>query len=461
MMHLNATANRLRALTFTTWSRHTRRTASTYVWGNADHGQLGLPTGTPSVVSESDTFGTLCANPTEVDRFHNVRLETAAISSSHTAFIRRSDGALFTCGHNVHGQLGLGSGDDDNGEPVSTSIDYPNQVQGLPPVISVACGARHTLAVTHDGLVFSFGCNKYGQLGLSDSHHHSDETNPMKTKPQLVRSLAEDGRRIVAVAAGDDFSVALSDTGRVFTWGAAHYGALGHEDVNNNSTASTTGMSFFQRFTSGSSVSDFDDNPRLVRALMSQKITAIYSGRRHVMAIERGGKIVYAWGHGRHFLLGTESETDEALPVRTLHGLNGKTIKKLAVGNNHLIILTTDGAVYTLGENEHGCLGLGERQMFLQVCSTPTRILELGGLARDIAAGWNVSAAVLADGTVKMWGCGKAGALAKGLQENNVDYWAPSDIGESDGDGHVKTKISKASRIFVGSGGNSVIMTAD
>lgn len=34
-------------------------------------------------------------------------------------------------------------------------------------IVKVVCGYRHNLMLTSDGNVYSWGCNKYGQLGIT------------------------------------------------------------------------------------------------------------------------------------------------------------------------------------------------------------------------------------------------------------------------------------------------------
>ncbi|KAG6958131.1 hypothetical protein JG687_00009572 [Phytophthora cactorum] len=71
----------------------------------------------------------------------------------------------------------------------------------------VACGEYHSLALSSDGRVFSWGCSTYGKLGR-----------------------ASDGERYVVrrIAAGKDHSLAISSDGAVFTWGRGDSGQLGH-----------------------------------------------------------------------------------------------------------------------------------------------------------------------------------------------------------------------------------------
>lgn len=56
--------------------------------------------------------------------------------------------------------------------PVVPAVDRhaPIKVHGLDSVhvAKVACGWRHSAAVTDNGRVFSWGWSKYGQLGVGD-----------------------------------------------------------------------------------------------------------------------------------------------------------------------------------------------------------------------------------------------------------------------------------------------------
>jgi len=67
-------------------------------------------------------------------------------------------GAVYAWGRNDKGQLGLGD---------TTDKIFPTQVRSLrnQKICFVACGAEHTVCLTEDGGVFSFGSGQYGQLG--------------------------------------------------------------------------------------------------------------------------------------------------------------------------------------------------------------------------------------------------------------------------------------------------------
>lgn len=73
-------------------------------------------------------------------------------------------------------------------------------------------------------IVYTWGEGSRGQLG------HGDCT-PWKNTPQPVEALR--GKSIKVIAAGDGYSVFVSDSGMLMTCGDGTFGCLGHGDWNN------------------------------------------------------------------------------------------------------------------------------------------------------------------------------------------------------------------------------------
>lgn len=92
-------------------------------------------------------------------------------------------------------------------------------------ILSVSCGHCHTLAVTNNG-VYAWGSSQFGQLGLGKILQCS--------APELIVSLAQEV--IVDAVAGQYHSVALTADGRVFTWGWGVHGQLGHGNTDQKMT---------------------------------------------------------------------------------------------------------------------------------------------------------------------------------------------------------------------------------
>ena len=78
--------------------------------------------------------------------------------------ITTKTGQVYTMGRGTQGQLG-------HGEKQNTTI--PTLVTMLPKqVIQVSCGLNHTFALTHDGLLYGWGKNESGQLGVDTRQAH-------------------------------------------------------------------------------------------------------------------------------------------------------------------------------------------------------------------------------------------------------------------------------------------------
>ena len=83
-----------------------------------------------------------------------------AAGSDHT-ICTTTDGSVFTWGDGTHGRLGLG--DDRSNKLVPTQVRGKLQNKA---VLQVAAGDHHSTCVTGDGLVYSWGGNTDGQLGI-------------------------------------------------------------------------------------------------------------------------------------------------------------------------------------------------------------------------------------------------------------------------------------------------------
>lgn len=129
-------------------------------------------------------------------------------------------GIAFTWGDNRFGQLGR--------EPVVKEENgRPYPVKGLVghEVTQVSAGMHHSLALVAPGLVWSWGRNKSGQLGVGD---YRDRIHPVKVcHPPVTDNPEESGfqlgankdGQIISVSAGTDSSVAAALNSNIWQWG--------------------------------------------------------------------------------------------------------------------------------------------------------------------------------------------------------------------------------------------------
>lgn len=89
----------------------------------------------------------------------------------------------------------------------------------------VSCGYNFGFFISSQGLVYSVGKdNQDGQLGLG--HVYPNDI------PELVTCFKEAGERIDSIECGFRHSIARSTLGKVYTWGWNKYGQLGHGHEN-------------------------------------------------------------------------------------------------------------------------------------------------------------------------------------------------------------------------------------
>ena len=164
-----------------------------YTWGCGWGGRLGHGAGQEFVNPGQGV-------PKKVEGLCNV---TDIAAGEVHALAVTGGGAVYSWGSNSSGQLG-------GGESRST----PSMVHGVSGVVAVATGCSHSFALGKDGTVMVSGCNRFGQLGLGDTDNRSVFTK--------VPSLCG----VVDIDGGNRHTIAVTTRGEVFTWGEGW--AIGH-----------------------------------------------------------------------------------------------------------------------------------------------------------------------------------------------------------------------------------------
>jgi len=262
-------------------------------------------------------------------------------------------------------------------------------------IIALAVGNNHSLALKSDGTVLVWGYNGYGQLG--------DGTTTKNSVPQLL----QDGNgvpiiNIVAIAAGASHSLALKSDGTLLAWGYNGYGQLGD---------GTTTQRYRVRIV-------VDESFIPVTGL-----AAIAADGEHSLALMSDGS-VRAWGRNDNGQLGNGTTVNQRHPVRVIdtnyYPLTNVTA--IAAGGRHSLALKSDGRVYSWGDNNNGQLGDGgwsdQKRAQWVTDSTGADIDNVTA----ISAGTDHSLALKADGTLLSWGDNYYEQLGNGT---NGDYSTP------------------------------------
>jgi alpha-tubulin suppressor-like RCC1 family protein len=198
----------------------------------------------------------------------------------------------------------------------------------------------------------------------------------------------------VAVDAGDHHTVALKSDGTVRTWGDNAYGQLG----DNTTTDRTTPVQVLGLGGSG----------------YLTGVSSVASGWYHTIAL-KGDGAVWTWGRGGSGQLGDNAATDRTTPVQVL-GPGGSgfltSVKAIAGGGFHTIVLKNDSTVWAWGQNTFGRLGDGTSTQR----NTPVQVVGPGGTGfltdvKAIGGGLSHTVALKSDGTVWTWGYNSDGQL--------------------------------------------------
>lgn len=125
-----------------------------------------------------------------------------------------------------------------------------NTSLGLSNVIAIATGAGHSLALRNDGAVFGWGGNAKGQAtGVPTTNFQSSSSGPVIIGGQALKN-------VVAIAAGNNFSLALKIDGTVVAWGDNRWHQTDVPTGLSNVVAIAAGGNFCLAITTNRAVAD-------------------------------------------------------------------------------------------------------------------------------------------------------------------------------------------------------------
>uniref|UniRef100_A0A671PS94 Inhibitor of Bruton tyrosine kinase-like n=1 Tax=Sinocyclocheilus anshuiensis TaxID=1608454 RepID=A0A671PS94_9TELE len=144
-------------------------------------------------------------HPEIVDLFSRSRIyvKQVVLCKFHSVFLSQK-GQVYTCGHGQGGRLGHGD---------EQTYLVPRMVEGLLShhCSQIAAARDHTVVLTEEGYVYTFGLNTHNQLGLAPPPASSQV-------PKQVTSKSLKGRSVIGVAAGR-FHTVLWTRDAVYTVG--------------------------------------------------------------------------------------------------------------------------------------------------------------------------------------------------------------------------------------------------
>ncbi|HEY5933314.1 MAG TPA: hypothetical protein VIU61_01690 [Kofleriaceae bacterium] len=277
-------------------------TRRVFCWGDNQFGQLAL--GSTDMTSVAAPALTLL---TDVDQVVLGR-GTDPSQPTHGCASAINTGLVSCWGANTSGQLGI---------PADAALHpTPGFVENPIGMRRITAGARHTCGVGLDDLLWCWGDNAAGQLGVPSA---GVMTHAKQQVPGVWRT----------VSAGEGHSCAIDITDGLWCWGGNSHGQVGDQSqVNRDAPVK------------------IDDG-----TLWAE----VASGTRHTCAIQRDDRSLWCWGDNTRGQLG-----DGTTELRLRPQLASTAAwASIAAGEQSTCGTQMDGTLWCWGDNLYGQVGDG------------------------------------------------------------------------------------------------------
>ena len=288
----------------------------------------------------------------------------ATVGGAHSCGIR-IDGLLYCWGANASGQLGVGVARGKCGRSSTPCEGGPRAVASAERYSAVSAGQRHTCAITLDRALLCWGENLQFEAGVTGLAFVS------------VPTTVASGVQFLSVGAGMTHSCAVRTNGVVYCWGEGALGALGRGDT----------------------VSSVFPSP----IVSTERFSAVSAGRLSSCAIALDGAL-WCWGAEWESASGNIDFFHQRLLPHRIGGL--PPVHDVSVGVSSICIASVGGVAYCWESNAFAQLGLGT----LTPTATPS-LVSTGERFRSVSSGIIQSCATTLDGRAMCWGNNSFGQL--------------------------------------------------
>jgi alpha-tubulin suppressor-like RCC1 family protein len=223
-------------------------------------------------------------------------------------FLLREDGSLWSSGAQNGGTVGR------TGPLLRFDFVIGN-------VSTLACGAGHVVAISTSGIIYVWGQNDYGQLGIGS-------TTPTQVDfPQISTTIPSNA---TFLALGEATSL-IATNKTLWSFGENSFGQLGQGDTIDRNLPTQVSMDF-------------------------GAIWKIYSGGQTSFLLNEQG-ILWCWGSNNYHQLGP-GIIPPIVTTPTLSNMIG--VIQIAAASNNNLFLTNSSEIYCVGSNQY-VLGIGDK----------------------------------------------------------------------------------------------------
>ena len=238
--------------------------------------------------------------------------QMACISGEYHTITLSNDGTVYSFGRNKYGSLGLGHNDD---------VSLPTPIPNLPKINQISCGSYFTVCVDFEGFIWSFGGNNYGQLGTGNKTNFN--------VPQKLLNIPP----VHSVSCGYSHTLTISNDDNLWSWGSNRDGQLCLENNQDQIKPQKTSFS---------------------------NILKISTGKNHSLFQNYKGEI-FACGDNGEGACGLGHFYNPQITPSLIPNLPSNIVQ-FVCGGYHSLFLDSEGNVYSVGYNYCGQLGLGHKK---------------------------------------------------------------------------------------------------
>ena len=325
---------------------------------------------------------------------------TSVVTGSRAVFAVNSDGILYAWGANEYGQLGITSSTVTKPVPVFSDV-----VKVATSMGGTESDAPMTAVLTTSGDVYTAGNNSGGQLG--------------RTGNTYSFAKIDLGFKVKDISCGFDHFVVLAENGDMYGIGNNSYGQLGaanfgktvsvFQKIESNVKMAAAGRRHTMYIKEDGSLYVLGDNRwNKFSTTADEKLTTplklgdgfsfVSTGQHNCLAIDNSGGLYYiGWRSTTTFIAGEAS----GVLTKIASGM-----KEAYIQDEHIIMLSKDGKVYGYGLNNYQQISTDG-----QTKSSPHYIMD--GCV-GCGAGTHYSAVIREDGWLVLWGYNSCGTIGNG-----------------------------------------------
>ena len=284
----------------------------------------------------------------------------ACVSGEYHTISLSDDGEVYSFGRNNVGQLGLGHKND---------VSIPTPIPNLPKIMEISCGRNFTVCVDNEGGLWSFGENNNGLLGTGNATNYNI--------PQKI----EDIPPVRSVSCGYYHTLIITNDSNLWSCGENDFGQLCLENTEKQTKYQQTSFEQILKISAGGYNSFFQNKEEKIFGCgynedgqcglghfsqsqikvalipdLPLNIVEFYSGFMHSLFLDSDGN-VFSVGYNEDDNLGLGHSNNQ----NVLHQIpNIPPIRKISCVDQSSYLLDVEGNLWNFGNNDFGQLGHGD-----------------------------------------------------------------------------------------------------